>query len=77
VTLTGFVIRIVKGGGYCFIKATDGVEYFAHRRDFRDKKSMRLSQYVTFIPVPGISGKNPAATSVEAILVSQPKAKVA
>lgn len=76
--LTGFVIRIVKGGGYCFIKATDGEEYFAHRREFKDKKAMHLTQYVTFIPAPvRIPGKNPAATKVEAIADLQPQEKVA
>ena len=64
--MTGFVHRIAAGGGYCFIRTSDSTDYFAHKRDFKDRMAMKVSQYVNFTPVP-MEGKNDAATNVEPI----------
>lgn len=50
--MTGIVHRIMgKKSTFCFIRATDGTEFFAHSRDFINPETMKVGELVKFTPV--------------------------
>lgn len=66
--MTGTIYKIAKQKTFCFIKGDNGVEHYAHIRDFPDPSVMTLGQLVSFTPkLASIPGKPHPVTDVVAI----------
>lgn len=67
-TQVGIVKRVPPAGTYCFLKTEDGIEAFAHVREFLNPESMQTGKRVMFTLVPTlIQGKLPTAMNVREI----------
>lgn len=66
--MTGTIARVGPQKRFCFILATDGLEKYAHERDFPDKSIIRVGQEVSFHPKLAVEpGKPHPVTDVIAL----------
>jgi len=49
--MTGTVDRIRGKGAFCFLKTPSQIQYFAHKKSFREPEAMTPGQRVTFEPI--------------------------